>query len=158
MQRIEYVRTVYRQLQFSSVRQFSRTASLSSGSANDIRSPELPRFPRMRCRSGVCAWHQRYTRSWCQQTHVAGWRRCRCTGRRVSLLSTTAQGTLAHVLKRVVLNCSLHSLQITHSLSDSPPLMVHRAAFESPGFSSTAFSASPWMHVTDPLYCPRPVG
>jgi len=53
VQRLEYVRRVYRQLQFSSVRQFSRTASLSSGSANDIEdshSPELSRFPRMRCR------------------------------------------------------------------------------------------------------------
>jgi len=83
VQRIEYVRTVYWQLQFSSVRQFSHSF---------------------------------------------------------------AHGTIAYALKRVVLNCSLHSLQTTHSLSDSRPMMVHRAAFESPAFSCPAFSASP----TDP--------
>jgi len=40
-------------------------------------------------------------------------------------LNSFAQGTLARVLKRVVFKCSLHSLQTTHSLSDSLPLMVH---------------------------------
>jgi len=81
--------------------QFSCTASLSSGSANDTRGQEL------------------------------------------NLRHSFAQGTLAHVLKRVVFKCSLHSLQTTHSLSDSLPLMVHRAAFECPAFSCPVFSASP---------------
>ena len=70
VQRIEYVRTVYRQLQFTSVRQFSRTASLSSGSANDIEDsrspePELSWFRRMQgnaqC-SNVLFWSVRYIR------------------------------------------------------------------------------------------------
>jgi len=123
VQRIEYFRKVYRQLQFTSVRQFSRTASLSSASANDIEDSRSPKSP-------------------------------------LNVRHSFAQGNVAQVFKRVVLKCSLHSLQTTHSFSDSLPYdgaqnrlwkscIFQSCIFSVPGTCYTCIMAPAAVQVTE---------
>jgi len=138
VQRIEYVRTVYRQLQFSSVRQFSRTALLLSGSANDIensRSTELSRVSAHAVQNMACphGW-QRYTRSW----------------EPLFVYSNVLFWTVRYIPSRRLTPCQTHRLWWCTELPLKVlhfPALQSRPPNSSPAFSGPAFSASPLKEI-----------
>jgi len=126
---LEHSTDSYSSVVFVVIWQLSCIAASSSGSANDIedsRCPGCHGFRACGAESGVSAWHQRYTPDRDAGSHVAGCSRCRCIGRRVSLLSTTdrlvvcweAAGKKFHWLTVLWLKLE------TRELSSAVPLFV----------------------------------